>query len=135
MNDLGGARLLVTINEKGGVAALKCHRKTLEKVLYLKCRVFSPSTSVLARKFLEVLECILVPAAEGLDDERLEVDALGAAIVKVGAIFGRFSRFNGCCWMNGRLKDDCFLSGGGDTDVEGDLPPIHPVFDVDVGRP
>ena len=69
MNDLGGARLLITINKKGGVATLQCHRETLEKILDLKGRVFSPSTSVLARKFLQVFESVLVPTAEGLDDD------------------------------------------------------------------
>ena len=35
--NLGGGRLLITVDEKGSVAALQCNREALEKVFDLKC--------------------------------------------------------------------------------------------------
>ena len=107
----------------------------MKEKLNLLSRVSTPAASVLAREFLEKRESIFVPTAKRLDDEWLEMYALGATIVEMGAVFGRFAGVDGCSWVVGRLNDDGFLRGGGDADVEGNLPPIHPVFDVDVGWP
>ena len=113
---------------------MQSNRETLEKKLDLECRVFSPTTSVLARKFFEIRESVLVPSAEGFHDERLEMNPLGAAVVKVCPVFGNLPGFNGGGRVVGGLEDDGFLRGRGHADVKSDLSPVDPVFNVDVGR-
>ena len=50
-------------------------------MLYLDGAFFSPSSSVLTGNSFEELGGVFVPTAERFDDERLEEDPLGTAIV------------------------------------------------------
>ena len=58
-------------------------------------RGLSPAPSFFGRHFLEEVCGDGVPAAEGFDDERLEEDALRAAVFKVSPVLCRFPRFDG----------------------------------------
>ena len=57
----------------------------MEKVLYLDGTFFSPSPSVLPGNSFEELDGVFVPTTERFDDERLEEDPLGTAIVEMVA--------------------------------------------------
>ena len=55
----------------------------LKEMFCLDGTVFSPPPSVLTRNNFEEFGRVLVPAAESFNDERLEENSLGSAIVEV----------------------------------------------------
>ena len=93
-------------------------------MLYFNGTVFSPTPSVLTRNDLEEFGRVLVPAAEGFDNERLEKDALRAAVFKMRPVLCRFPRFDGSGGGFGCPKQQRLLSGGDNAYVEGEFSSI-----------
>ena len=107
----------------------------MEKVFYFDGIILPPTSSFLARDGFEELGSDFVPATKRLDDEWLEEDPLGAAVVKMVPNLCGFSHLDGSGRsVSGTMKDS-FLNGRDDADVECDFAPVDPVFDKNVGRP
>ena len=83
--------------------------------------------------FLEEGDGIRAPPPKSFHHEGLEVNALSSTVRKVGAVFAGFPGVDGCAWTDSGLKEDGFLSGGSDADVERHFPAINPMFHVNVG--
>ena len=62
-------------------------------------------------ELLEEQKSVFVPSAEALDHERLEGNALSAAVFQVGPVFGRFTGIDGGGGAIGRLEYNGFLRG------------------------
>ena len=86
-------RFRVPVDQQGCIATLQSNREALEKVFYFERSFFSPAASVLTGHFLQKFGRILVPSAESFDDQWLEEDALGSAVVQVSAAFGRLAQY------------------------------------------
>ena len=55
----------------------------LKEMFYFDSSVFPPTPSILTSNDFEKLGCVLVPPAEGFDEEWLEEDTLSTTIVKM----------------------------------------------------
>ena len=88
-------RFNVPVDEEGGIAALEGDREPLEEVFHFDGSTLPPSTGVFVCHDLQEFDGVAIPPAEGFDDEGLEEDSDGAAVVEVGAIFGRLPHLDG----------------------------------------
>ena len=112
---------------------MQSNGKPLKKLFYFIGVVFAPTPGALSPNVLQAFDGIAVPAAECLDDERHEGDALRAADVEMGAIFRGLPHVDGGSRAVGRAMNNSILGGGDDADVEGQLLSVNPRGDVDVG--
>ena len=88
-------RFDVTVDQDGGIASLKSHRETLEKLFYFQRVTLSPSTRVLNGNLLQGFDGIGIPSAECFDDQRLEFYPLGATVVEMFSDFGSLAHCDG----------------------------------------
>ena len=124
----------VPCDQEGCVSSLQSNGKALEKMFNFHGGGLSPSTSFYGGQLFEKGGGDRIPSSERLDDERLEEDSLGLAMVEVGSVLRSFPRFNGGGGGLGGAMQERLLRGGNDADVEGNSPAVGPVRNVYVGR-